>query len=194
MATIATNDTKRKKPSATQVATFKSRVRELRARFEAGVLDPDITNDGLQRLMEMTRGSVNCNAQPEIPSWADQERPIIQHNACGMVDPSKLSTPSVFAEGEEVLEGKEYLARAQKLPGSANACAFDFYSKPENWKYLPKEDTGVNVIVFPQTVFRRSCGRHCVRCLYRDGAEWLRLYYWIGHGFSRRFQVAVLGK
>ena len=56
MATIATNDTKRKKPSATQVATFKSRVRELRARFEAGVLDPDITNDGLQRLMEMTRG------------------------------------------------------------------------------------------------------------------------------------------
>ncbi len=94
----------------------------------------------------------------------------------------------VFQEGEDVLDGEEFIARAQKLD-SMNACGFDFYSKPENWKYLPKD---VDVIVFPQTVFRDSDGVRCVGYLCRDGAKWRRGYRWLDSGFDRYYRVAVL--
>lgn len=134
-------------------------------------------------------GCINCNAQPEIPTWADQQKPIIQHVPCGMVEPGKIVTIGVFAEDEKFIEGEEFLTRAQKLPGAMNACAFDFYAKPENWKCLPQ---GVDVVVFPNTVFRRSDGRRYVRCLCRYGAEWGRDYYWLRRRFDRYDLVASL--
>ncbi len=137
---------------------------------------------------EITVGEVDCNGQPEIPPWADQEKPIIQHLQCGRVDPSRFATASVFEEKEQYLDGEEYILRAQKLD-SMNACAFDFYARPENWKYLPKD---VEVIVFPKTVFRDSDGDRYVRYLCCDGAKWYRDCHWLGLRFNRRFRVAVL--
>ena len=185
------------------VAAYTKREFELRQRFLKGVLDPETVLDGLQRLMEMTEGWINCNAQPEIPSWAHKKDPIIQHVLCGMVDPSRLSTVTVFEGEEEVLNGETYLSRAQRLDSSMNACALDFYARPENWKYLP---TDVDVIVFPKTVFRdsdgyrvfpktvfrNSDGNRCVRYLYRRGSTWYRYYDWLDSRFSRNYRVAVL--
>lgn len=182
-------DDRKQKPTPEQVDNYTRRENELRQRYLKGVLDFDAVLDGLQKLMEMTRGCINCNAQPEIPSWAHSENPIILHLPCGMVDPSKLTTESVFEEGEEVLDGEVYIARAQKLPGAMNACAFDFYAKPENWKYLPAD---VDVIVFPKTIFRDPHGHRFVRYLYRHGAGWRRHYRWLDGGFGRRIRVAVL--
>ncbi len=135
--------------------------------------------------IEIPKGWINCNVQPEIPPWADKEKPIIQHLQCGRVDPSRFATANVFEKKEEYLDGEEYILRAQKLD-SMNACAFDFYA---NWKYLPKD---VEVIVFPKTVFRSSDGRRYVRCLFCRGARWLRDYRWLGSRFGRGFRVAVL--
>lgn len=187
MTAHAVTDSQKQKPTAEQVDTYTRRENELRQRYLKGVLDIDAVLDGLQNLMGLSRGVINCNNQPEIPSWADQERPIIQHFPCGMIDPSKLATASVFEEGEDTLDGEEYITRAQKLEGSMNACAFDFYAKPENWKYLPQ----VDVIVFPKTIFRNSGSRRCVRYLCRGGAGWGRCY-WLGGGFNRDFRVGVL--
>lgn len=131
---------------------------------------------------------INCDVQPQIPDWADKDKPIIKHVGCGIIDPSKLTTVSVFKDGEDVLEGEEFITRAQKLK-SMNACAFDFYSQPENWKYLPKD---VDVIVFAQTEFRRADGGRCVRYLYRDGSSWNRHYGWFDRRFGRFCAVAVL--
>ena len=131
---------------------------------------------------------IDCDAQPQIPDWANKNNPIIKHVGCGIIDPSKLTTVSVFKDGEDVLEGEEFITRAQKL-NSMNACAFDFCAQPENWKYLPK---GVDVIVFPQTEFRHADGYRCVRYLYRRGAGWNRDYFWIDRRFGRVCAVAVL--
>ena len=181
-----TND--RVKPTAEQTDTYARRESELRQRFLKGVLDINAVINGLQKLMEMTMGCINCDGQPEIPIWADKENPIIEHIPCGTIDPSKITTPSVFEEGEDFLEGEEFFRRANKLQ-SMNACAFDFYSKPENWKYLPKN---VDVIVFTKTVFRRSDGYRDVGCLYRYSSEWHRRCFWLGSRFDRHRRVAVL--
>lgn len=188
-ASAVTNDkTPRIKPTPEQTDTYTRRESELRQRFLKGILDTDGVLSELQKLLEMVRNFIDCNKNPETPDWADKENPIIKHVQKGMVDPSKFATADVFAEGEEVLEGLEFIRRAQAL-NSMNACAFDFYSKPENWKYLPKD---VDVIVFPQTEFRDAFGRRCVRCLSRDGSKWRRNCYWVGFRFGRVCRVAVL--
>lgn len=188
-AHAVTDDRKaNQKPTPEQVDTYTRRESELRTRFLKGILDTSGVLDLLQRTLELVKGFINGNVQPEIPDWADKENPIIQHTLCGVFDPSRLTTANVFAEGESVLEGEQYLARAQKLD-SMNACAFDFYAKPENWKYLPKD---VDVIVFPQTVFRGSDGNRYVRYLYRNGLKWNRNYKWLDNRFNRDYRVAVL--
>jgi hypothetical protein len=70
-----------------------------------------------------------------------------------------------------------------------NACAFDFYAQPENWKYLPNN---VDVIVFPKTVFHSSSGNRYVWSLYRSGSAWNRSCHWLGGRFYRGSRVAVL--
>lgn len=182
------DDLQKIKPTPEQVDAYTRRENELRQRYLKGVLDFDAVLDGLQRIMEMTRGCINGNGQPKIPSWADQSNPITKHLPCGMIDPTKLAMASVFQEREEALNGEVFVTRAQKLD-SMNACAFDFYSRPENWKYLPKD---VEVIVFPKTVFRNSDGSRYMGCLYRFGARWDRVYRWLGGRFDRHGQVAVL--
>ena len=188
MTTNVVTDDQRQKPTPEQVDTYTRRIHELTQRYLKGVLDIPAALVGIQELMEMTGEFINCNVQPETPSWADQKNPIIQHLPCGMVDPARLTTASVFKEGEDVLGGEMFIARAQKLD-SMNACAFDFYAKPENWKYLPKD---ADVIVFTKTVFRHSGGGRGARFLLRDGSEWDRHYGWLNGGFSRFFRVAVL--
>ncbi len=131
---------------------------------------------------------IDCNILPQTPSWADQSNPIVRHTPGGIIDPSKLIAANVFADGDDVLEGEEFMKRAQK-PDSMNACAFDFYSKLENWKYIPE---GVDVLVFANTMFRDSDGRHCVRCLCRNGAKWVQGCDYVGAWFSRSCRVARL--
>lgn len=189
MTANAVTDDQKQKPSAEQVDTYTRRESELRTRFLKGILEIGGVLDGLQKLMEMTRGVINCNGQPEIPSWARQDDPIIQHILCGMIDPARLGTVSVFQDGEEELDGEEYIARAEKVEGAMNACASDFYAKPENWKYLPKD---ADIIVFPKTIFRNSDSDRYVRCLYRIGLEWHRGCSWLEHRFGRNYLVAVL--
>src|SRR3989344_5546204 len=141
--------------------------------------------------MGMVRGFINCDADPEIPDWADQVNPILKHIKRGVIDdPSRITAESVFRDGDgDSLDGEEFIRRAQALPSSANACAFDFYTKPENWDYLPKD---VDVIVFPQTEFRYySDGSRGVWYLYRRGAKWRRHYVWAGNQFGRTYRVAV---
>ncbi|TSC66965.1 MAG: hypothetical protein G01um101472_576 [Parcubacteria group bacterium Gr01-1014_72] len=184
---VVTNDQIRVKPTAEQTEIYTRRESELRQRFLKGVLETSAVLDGLQTLLEMTRGCINCNGQPGIPDWADRENPIILHIPCGMVDPSHLSTETVLGEGEDCLDGEEYIARAQKIEGAMNACAFDFYSRPENWKYLPKD---VDVIIFSNTIFRRSDGGRYVRYLVRDGAWWRRGFSWLSDRFNRHDRVA----
>ncbi len=173
---------------------------ELKAAFRRG----DWTNAEIKRLSEgdfltrvrgvilgraeITVGKIDCDSQPEIPDWADKEKPIIQHLPCGMTDPTRFATANVFEDKEGELEGEEYILRAQKLD-SLNACAFDFYAKPENWKYLPKD---VDVIVFPKTIFRFSGDNRFVRYLYCRGAKWSRDYRWLVNRFNRFCRVAVL--
>ncbi len=189
-AQAVTDGLQKIKPTSEQVSVYARRENELRQRYLKGVLDVDAVLEGLQRLMEMTRGCINCNGQPEIPNWADQEKPISQHIPCGMVDPAKLATEAVFQKNELYLNGEEFVARAQKLEGAMNACAFDFYARSENWKYLPEKD--VDIIVFPNTVFRGSDGDRFVRYLYRGGLEWDRNFHWLDYGFGCRYRVAVL--
>jgi|SRR3989344_900877 len=101
-------------------------------------------------------------------------------------DPSRFSTAVVFKEGEEVLEGKEFIKRAQELD-SMGRREFYFYSKSENWKYLPKDD---DVIVFPRAVFYTLHGRS-VGALYRQGSEWYPDHDLLTLVFNRLCRVAV---
>ena len=188
---VVTDDRKKSiKPTAEQSDIYNRRENELRTRFLKGILDIDGVLALLQKALELVKCFINCNVQPEIPPWADQGNPIISHTLRGVIDPSQLAASNVFADGENILDGEEYITRAQKLEGSMNACALDFYAKPENWKYLPKD---VDVLVFPQTVFRNSGGNRCVRYLYSCfGSEWNQRCDWIGGKFVRRSRVAVL--
>lgn len=102
-------------PTLEQVNAYTRREFELRGRFLRGVLDADMTLDGLQTLMEMTAGCINCNAQPEIPGWADKKNLIIQHILCGMVDPARLSTASVFVGGRCSVVGRLLLERKSSI-------------------------------------------------------------------------------
>src|SRR3989344_2067366 len=183
---VVTDD--RQEPTAEQVVTFTKRLGELLSRFLKGVMNVDAVLDKLQEAIELTKGFINCNGRPEIPSWAHPEHPIIKHIPCGVIDPARLSAVDVFREGEEVLNGDEYMTRVQALD-SMKAWALDFYAKPENWKYLPEDG---DVIVFPKTEFRYSNGDRFVRSLYRDGAEWIRYYDLVGSRFGRGDRVAVL--
>ncbi|OGI67906.1 hypothetical protein A2738_03605 [Candidatus Nomurabacteria bacterium RIFCSPHIGHO2_01_FULL_42_15] len=186
-ATAVTNDQKQK-PTPEQVDTYARRESELRQRYLRGILDIGGVLALLQQALELVKSFINCNGQLEIPSWADRDNPVIQHVPCGMVDPERLTTVSVFEEKESILDGEEFLARAQKLD-SMNACAFDFYSKPENWKYLPKD---AEIIVFPKTVFRGSHGNRFVGYLCRVGSKWYRDFHCLSSRFDRSFRVAVL--
>ena len=176
------------KPTSEQVDTYSRRESELRVRFLKGILDTPGVLDLLQKALELVKGFINCNGQPEIPNWADKEKPIILHNPGGVIDPSKIVAEDIFG-GEDSLDGEEFIRRGQALAGSMNACAFDFYSRKENWKYLPE---GVDVIVFTQTIFRDSDGRRSVECLYRRGAGWNRDCRWLRYGFLRDCRVARL--
>ena len=141
---------------------------------------------------------IDCNIQPRIPSWADKISPIIQHVPCGMIDSRKFTVGNVFKEGEEYLEGGDYISRAQALEGSMNACAFDFYTKSENWEYVNWKcvPEGVNIVVFPKTIFLYSVpySFRCVRCLCRNSFFDERNEYCrqLDRGFGRGFGVAVL--
>lgn len=189
-ATAVKDDQKRVKPTQEQTTIYNKREKELRDRFLSGVLDCDEVNAGLQRLMEATRGSINCNSQPEIPSWAHPERPIIRHIPRGMVDPSAVIAEDIFLGTDgDYLSGEDFVSRGQAQEGSANACAFDFYARPENWKYLVNIPEEVTVLVFTSTVFRSSDGRSYVRYLIRDGAEWDRDYIWLDDRFNRHCRV-----
>ncbi len=187
-AKAVTDDRKENKPTPEEVETYMKREGELRKRFMKGSLINGAVLDGLQVLTEASFGFINCNTQPDIPSWADREKPILKHDPRGYIDPARIVATDVFLDGEDVLEGEEYMTRALKLD-SMNACAFDFYAKPENWKYLPKD---VDVLVFPKTEFRDSSGDRCVGYLYRSGSEWNRHCGCVDFRFDRDCRVAAL--
>ena len=129
-ANAVKNDQKKlhQKPTDQQVSVYARRESELRKRFLKGLLDTNGVLDLLQKALELVKGFINCNTQPEIPDWADKNKPIIEHALCGTIDPSRFSTAIVFKDGDgDVLEGEDFIARAQKLPGAMNACALDFY-------------------------------------------------------------------
>jgi hypothetical protein len=106
-----------------------------------------------------------------------------------MVDPGRLAAVSVFGDREEFFYSEEFLIRAQKLAGSMNACALDFYARAENWKYLPAD---AEVIVFPNTVFRHPGGNSGVRHLCRVGLEWRRGCSLLSGRFGRVCRVAAI--
>jgi hypothetical protein len=105
-----------------------------------------------------------------------------------MIHPATIGARNVLNEGETFLNGKEFIARAQELE-SLNACAFDFYKRRENWKYLP--DVGVT-IVFPKTVFFDGYGDGLVRTLVKRGAKWVESYVWVNDRFEQGSWVAVV--
>ncbi|MES2088004.1 MAG: hypothetical protein V4467_03370 [Patescibacteria group bacterium] len=177
----------RRKLSAEQTSTYTRYESQLRRQLLKGVLDTEAVLAGLQELTQMTIGSFSCNGQPEIPGWAKQEKPIIQHLPCGWVNPSKFALTDVLKDGEKVIDGDDFLLRAQAVPGSMNACAFDFYAKEQNWKYLPRN---VEVVVFPNTVFCHWDGDRHVACLFRKGVEWERVPHCLKSKVDREFLVA----
>ncbi|MFA6536696.1 MAG: hypothetical protein WC250_03150 [Candidatus Paceibacterota bacterium] len=168
-------DDPRHEPTDEQIKAYASLERQLRSDFLGGTTNPGVILKRLEKLKETARGMVNCDIAPRIPSWADQENPIVQHIPGGVVDPSRLATVDVFDGGEVPHNNvRELIARGQKLPGAMNACMFDFYAKWENWKYLPKN---VSRIVFPNTIFCSIWGSHgynSVCYLGYDGLSWCK--------------------
>ncbi|MFA6593664.1 MAG: hypothetical protein WCT16_00210 [Candidatus Buchananbacteria bacterium] len=61
---------------------------------------------------------------------------------------------------------------------------------PEEWK--EKDEKGnIILIFFWDTIFRRSDGDLCVRCLYWDGSQWYVNYLWLDSGFTGHDPAAV---
>ncbi|HEY4512410.1 MAG TPA: hypothetical protein VJH63_01975 [Candidatus Paceibacterota bacterium] len=140
---------------------------------------------------------IDLDQQPEIPDWADKKSPIIKHTPCGVFDPRKLEIHRPIGKDEGRVAGEEFLSRIAKWCKengkiAHNATSFDFFRKKESWKYLPGKESGVDVIVFPETEFRVSGGRRCVRYLVRNGSEWcVGFSLWLGSKFGSDCCVAV---
>jgi hypothetical protein len=131
---------------------------------------------------------INCNATPETPFWFEgneQKNPIISHTPGGRIDPSKIQMVSVHRQAEVLLNPSLFLARAQAIPGAANACAFDFFQKPENQHYLGIGRTST-VLVFPNTLFARQI----IRTLTFNG-HWHRTVLLGSIPFGHLYKVAV---
>lgn len=145
---------------------------------------PDVT-----RSVQEGRTLINCNVRPTKPTWINARGSNMKHFFCGMVDPTKISVRNVLNHGEDRLAAKEFLERARRLRGAMNACAFDFYSKSDNWKYLPRE---AHLIVFPNTVFRGFDREFYVPYLYQYGVKWVRQFFHLKRMFDSSCLVAAL--
>lgn len=190
-AKAVADDQNRTLPTSEQKVAYLQREHELRDRFLKGVLEPSHVLVDLQTTMEMTGGYIYCDGQPEIPKWALQRDPIAGHLARGIIHPSKLLAVDVLVNDEEVLDGIEYIRRAQVIPTSMNACAFDFYARSENWKHLWKHySNGVRNLVFPQTIFYYNDGRVCAGYLHGDGLSWHKMSCLIDRRLGHDFHVA----
>ncbi len=156
--------------------------------IEAGSLPPRDELRKLYGLPPLSRGPINCDDQPQTPSWANQDNPIRYHVPGGPIDLSQIVAGDIFGAGEEFLEGGEFMKRAQQND-SMNATACDLYSRPENWRHLPEN---VDTIVFANTIFNYADGEHCVRCLMRIGSKWVREHLFLKGLFGHHCRVARL--
>lgn len=86
-------------------------------------------------------------------------------------------------KGGKTIEGNKLRKELKDLP-VFNANLLDYLLKnpnliPEEWKKYGEGNT--RYIFFWGTIYRRSDGILCVRCLYWRGGQWGWDYYWLGN-------------
>ncbi len=116
----------------------------------------------------------------------------------GMINPSKFSFVEILFDNERSINGATLMSRARKL-NSMEAPWFDFFSKPENWKYLPTTEEPL-CIIFPKKIIPNFkggndwVGSFC--CYGYDNVGWHVGYFsrWADCCFSRGSRVATFRK
>lgn len=143
--------------------------------------------------IQVVKHVIDCDTDPLIPyeGWKVEE-----HKKGGQFawDPTKVTlylSPNQ-AEGKSIVGNK----LRKELEGQPvfNANLLDYLVEhphliPEEWKVDEKGRT--RYIFFWGTVYRRSGGGLCVRCLYWDGGRWQVGCHWLDFDFGVNDPAAV---
>lgn len=120
---------------------------------------------------------IDCDSNPFVPNgWRVEE-----HKKVGQLkwDPKKISLHlSKNQKKGKVIEGNK-LRKELENQQVLNANVLDYLLA--NSHLIPEEWKG-KYVFFWGTIYRRSDGGLCVRCLYWDGGRWGWDYYWLGNG------------
>lgn len=127
--------------------------------------------------LEKSTSIINISQEPSIPSGYNWT--IESHRKVDTVDLSKMSLHLLDEQKNGYIEGDE-LRKELESKNILNANVLDYLL--ENPNFIPEEWKG-KYIFFWGTVYRRSDGRLCVRCLCFGGDSWDWRCRWLGRGF-----------
>ena len=154
--------------------------------------------EGVQRFLAgqseliVKEHAIDCDAAPFVPDgWKVEEH---QKGGSFIWDASKVELfLSESQKGGKTIEGNKLRKElAKKLVLNANV--LDYLMKnphliPEEWK---KDEQGnTRYIFFGGTVYRRSSGYLCVRCLSWSDGRWFWGGSWLDDGWSSRDPAAL---
>jgi hypothetical protein len=145
------------------------------------------TLEAMQGFLNQVIQIIDCDAKPFIPDgWKVQE-----HQKGGKLEWNPEKIQLYLSDGQKdgrYIEGNK-LRKELKSKKVLNACVLDWLlAHPE---FIPEEWKG-KYIYFWGTIYRRSGGDLCVRCLcWRDG-RWDWYCRWLGGGWRFSGPAAVL--
>jgi hypothetical protein len=141
---------------------------------------------GLSEIKQVTY-AIDCDADPFLPNdgWKVEE-----HRKDGVViwDSAKVSLYfSKQQKGDKSLMGNDLRKELANQP-VLNANVLDYLLK--NTHLIPEDWKG-KAVFFWGTIYRRSGGDLCVRCLCWGGGAWGWDYGWLGRGFNGRHPAVL---
>ncbi|MBI1833963.1 MAG: hypothetical protein HYR90_04015 [Candidatus Andersenbacteria bacterium] len=173
---------------------------ELKYAFERnGFTNADVkkmsSGDLLGRLLPVIRGNgevnvikhlIDLDGNPFVPDgWKVEE-----HRKGGQLewDPKRIQLYLSEHQKKGYIRGERLREELADKP-TPNANLLDYllahpHLIPEEWKG--------KAIFFWGTIYRRSVGSLCVRCLYWLDSQWFWGYRWLGYGWNSNYPAALL--
>lgn len=148
-----------------------------------------------QAKIEIVKHVIDLDADPHLPDgWKVEE-----HKRGGQFewDPSKINlylSPNQL--GNKRIKGNDLRKELANKP-VFNANLLDYLKAntsliPDEWKKDEKGNT--RYIFFWGTIYRRSGGYLCVRCLYWGGDGWVWSFSWLDGGWNYNDPAASLAE
>lgn len=142
-------------------------------------------------------GVIDFDAAAFVPDgWRIDPKDQLPNAVRGQVefDPAKIRLHLDPAQKSGRIVGNSLKTKLADLPvlgaQALEYCLANPSQIPESWKF--DEQGNARYICFWGTVYRRSVGRACVRCLCWFGGQWDWRCDWLGSGFDVQGPAAVL--